>query len=83
MRNRAIRNGYGFSVTVLKWFSARAAPDTSCAGVRKRISQNDDWNANANTIDDNRWNDDNRVFSRNSLSFSRPRGSFLFQARTF
>ncbi|MEK9179986.1 MAG: hypothetical protein AAB897_01060 [Patescibacteria group bacterium] len=26
----------------------------------------DGWNANANALDDNRWNDDNQVFSRNS-----------------
>jgi hypothetical protein len=30
------------------------------------VNWNDDgWNANANALDDNRWNDDNQVFSRN------------------
>ena len=37
------------------------------------VNWNDDgWNVNANTLDDNRWNDDNQVFSRNycgSLAF--------------
>ncbi|MBI3442320.1 MAG: hypothetical protein HY007_00935 [Candidatus Sungbacteria bacterium] len=29
-------------------------------------SNSDGWNVNANSVDDpNRWNDDNRVFSRN------------------
>lgn len=45
------------------------------------VNWNDDgWNANANVLDDNRWNDDNQVFSRNSETFSHLRGSFLFQA---
>jgi len=30
------------------------------------VNWNDDgWNVNANALDDNRWNDDNRVFSHN------------------
>jgi len=33
------------------------------------VNWNDDgWNVNANALDDNRWNDDNQVFSRNYWS---------------
>ena len=46
------------------------------------VNWNDDgWNVNANSVENpNEWNADNRVFSRNSLSFScRSGGSFHFQ----
>ena len=52
-------------------------------GVLRTVNVNwndDGWNANANALDDNRWNDDNQVLSRNSEKFSRLRGSFAFKA---